>query len=284
VSFVDHIRSCNRHDLAGFRPFVVADSKVGWVRHGLAEHLRRWPDRFAVSLDRVALNDRLDGFDARSAAIDEIVPELIAAGFAKRRTGEFYPVTNRWTEPPLLKIDRGIVIAFGCIAYGVHMNGFVRDANGFHLWVPRRSPTKPNYPNMLDNMVAGGQPIGLALNENLVKECGEEAGIPPGLAAKAKPIGAITYCMETDEGLRPDVLYNYDLELPRSFQPRIVDGEHAEFMLWPVERAARVVETSFDFKFNCNLVIIDFLIRHGMIAPDHPDYVELVNGLHAPHP
>jgi hypothetical protein len=40
------------------------------------------------------------------------------------------------------------------------------------------------------------------------------------------------------------------------------------------------VEAGDDFKFNCALVVIDFLIRHGLIAPDHPDYVALVRGLH----
>lgn len=35
-----------------------------------------------------------------------------------------------------------------------------------------------------------------------------------------------------------------------------------------------------DFKFNVNLVIIDFLIRHGLLRPDdEPDYVAIVHGL-----
>jgi hypothetical protein len=44
-----------------------------------------------------------------------------------------------------------------------------------------------------------------------------------------------------------------------------------------------VVETvrdTDDFKFNCALVVIDFLIRHGVVAPDdEPDYLTLVRGL-----
>jgi 8-oxo-dGTP pyrophosphatase MutT (NUDIX family) len=284
MSFLDHIRTCNRHDLGGFRAFLVGGERVGWVRHALAEHLRRWPDRFAVGMDRIDLADRLDDFDRRSTAIEEILPDLIAAGFVKRRTGEFYPVTNRWGEVPRFKIDRGAIVAFGCAAYGVHMNGFVRTPGGLKMWVARRAATKPTYPGQLDNIVAGGQPIGLGPTENLIKECGEEAGIPPALAATAKPIGAMTYCLETPEGLRPDVAFLSDLELPADFVPVATDGEVEAFMLWPVAEAARVVDTSFDFKFNCNLVIIDFLIRHGLIGPDHPDYVALVRGLHAPHP
>jgi hypothetical protein len=42
---------------------------------------------------------------------------------------------------------------------------------------------------MLDNMVAGGQPLGIGLMENVIKECGEEAGIPEAIARRAIPIG-----------------------------------------------------------------------------------------------
>jgi hypothetical protein len=53
-------------------------------------------------------------------------------------------------------------------------------------------------------------------------------------------------------------------------------------MLWPIERVAERVRDTFDFKFNCNLVIIDFLIRHGLIAADDPDFLALAEGLHRP--
>jgi len=40
------------------------------------------------------------------------------------------------------------------------------------------------------------------------------------------------------------------------------------------------VRSGSDFKFNVNLVIIDFLIRHGYLSPDlEPDYLGLVSGL-----
>ena len=54
------------------------------------------------------------------------------------------------------------------------------------------------------------------------------------------------------------------------------DGEVGEFMLWPIEKVAEVVRDTFEFKFNCNLVIIDFLIRHGVLDPDsEPNYAAI---------
>jgi 8-oxo-dGTP pyrophosphatase MutT (NUDIX family) len=133
---------------------------------------------------------------------------------------------------------------------------------------------------MLDNFVAGGQPVGIGLMENVIKEAKEEAGVPPEIARRARPIGLVSYCQETPEGLKPDVLFDYDLELPPDFVPRNHDGEIAEFYLWPAEQVMEVTAETRDFKFNCNLVNIDFFVRHGLIPPDHPDYVDIVRGLH----
>ena len=45
---------------------------------------------------------------------------------------------------------------------------------------------------MYDHIVAGGQPHGLSLSANLIKECKEEASIPLELAAQAKSVGKLT--------------------------------------------------------------------------------------------
>jgi hypothetical protein len=135
---------------------------------------------------------------------------------------------------------------------------------------------------MLDNMVAGGQPIGIGLMDNMIKECGEEAGIPKAIARTAVPVGMISYTHQAPEGCKPDQMFCFDLELPEDFTPRVTDGEVEEFYLWPVEKVAATVRDGFEFKFNCNLVIIDFLMRRGVIDPDRePDYAALAHGLRA---
>ena len=75
------------------------------------------------------------------------------------------------------------------------------------------------------------------------------------------------------------VVYHYDLELPADFVPEAADGEVDEFMLWPLEQVAETVRETFEFKFNCNLVIIDFCIRHGVLPPEHSDYETILRGL-----
>ena len=177
-------------------------------------------------------------------------------------------------------LDRAAVPAFGIRAFGVHLNGFVRQGGNLKLWIGRRAADRAVEPLKLDNLVAGGQPAGLGLFANLIKEAAEEADIPRALAERSRPVGALSYCMEGELGLKPDTLFIYDLDLPADFTPRNTDGEIADFTLMDVTEVAELVRTSFDFKFNVALVLIDFFIRHGLLDPDNePDYLALAAGL-----
>lgn len=286
MSYLDRVRACQLFDPSAFRPFRADGATVGWVRPELAAALAAFPEVFVVDEHAVALNPNLTGFDARTEAVAAVVRTLGARGILDDWRGEMFAVGARF-DRPLFAIDRGAVPAFGVRGYGIHVNGVVRDgpdpgdpATGVRMWVGRRSLDKRLAPGKLDQMVAGGQPVGLSLRENLFKEAAEEAAVPPEMAARARPVGAISYCTQRPEGLRNDVLFLYDLDLPASFVPRNTDGELSGFELWPIERVAEAVRDTEDFKFNCALVMIDFLVRHGLIGPEEPDYLDLVAGLH----
>jgi hypothetical protein len=106
----------------------------------------------------------------------------------------------------------------------------------------------------------------MSLERNLQKECWEEASIPAELVDQAQLTGTVTYNAETPKGYKPDTLFCYDLELPADFTPSCSDGEVEEFYLWPVEKVMEVVGNSSEYKLNCNLVVIDFLVRHGYLG------------------
>ncbi len=280
VSFLDRIAECNVFDPASFVPFVVAGRSVGLVKHGFARRLKDFPNAFAVGDGGVSMAPGLDTYDARTAAVDEAIRRLAEAGDITGWRDEPYPVGGPFAGPHLMAMERAAVPFFGVRAYGVHINGFVRDDDGsIRMWIARRAAGKQTYPGMLDNMIAGGQPIGIGLQENVIKEAAEEAAVPYVLASRAVPVGIVTYRQETENGFKPDVMYAYDLELASDFQPKNTDGEISEFYLWPVTRVMKTVAETREFKFNCNLIIIDFLIRHGLIGPHRPDYIEIVEGL-----
>lgn len=281
MSMLRHIRRCNEYRAERFLPLRRGGVRLGLVRRDNAETLRRFPAVFEVAADEVRLVAP-DGFEALSAAVDRVVEALVAEGLVPKWRNEFFAVAPRWGEPPSLKLDRGAVSFFGVRAYGVHLNGYRRDDGRLLLWIGRRAPDKKVAPDKLDNLVAGGIGHDHGLVATLVKEAEEEAAMPPSLVAGAVPVGALSYRTETREGLRDDVLFLYDLALPASFVPRNTDGEIAAFELMEARTAIERVRDTDDFKFNVNLVLIDFALRHGLVTPDDPDYLDLVTGLRRP--
>jgi hypothetical protein len=263
MSFCDHIRSCNNYDPARAVPLTAGNARVGLLRRDNAEALRRFPDVFAAGKDKVELVVRGD-VAAVSHAVDAVVDALVGEGRVPK-----------W-------LDRGAVPFFGVRAYGVHLNGYLRQGDTLYLWVGRRSADKRVAPNKLDNLVAGGIGNGHGVGETLIKEGEEEASILRSLLKHAISAGAVSYRMETKLGIRDDVLFVYDLEMPADFVPENRDGEIVHFELMPASAVLERIRTTSDFKFNVNLVILDFAIRHGLLRPDDPEYVDVATGLHRP--
>jgi len=279
MGFLRHIHACNNHSSAGFLPFLIGDLRVGQVRQDFALMLEQWPDLFRLTDAALSLSPALQTFEARTQAMAGILPQLVEQGVITHLHGEQYAVTPTTPEKGVMLIDRAAAPYFGVRAFGQHINGWVREGGELKLWVARRAADRRNYPGRLDNLVAGGLPHGISRDDNLIKECWEEAGIPADMALRARPVSVISYRAETAAGFKPDTLYCYDLELPGNFIPRCTDGEVEAFYLWPVEKVRDIVRDTDEFKLNCNLVVIDFMIRRGYIGPEDPHYLELLDSL-----
>ena len=189
----------------------------------MATELERHPDVFDCQPGRVTFAGALGPDEGtRSAAVARLLAAWRAAGRFEALAGwrnELYPVVLRGSvlhAPVVLRVERSGVGLFGLTSYGVHINGYTRTNGDLRLWIARRSATKQTWPNYLDNFVrnasascaarpsrhadtlvwhmrtqvAGGQPVGVGLLDNVVKECAEEAGVPAELARRAQPVRA----------------------------------------------------------------------------------------------
>ncbi|OIO68582.1 MAG: DUF4743 domain-containing protein [Zetaproteobacteria bacterium CG_4_9_14_3_um_filter_49_83] len=277
--YLRHINFCNQWNPSSFIPFVVGDMPMGFVRPAFAESLSRFTDTFIVSSQCLKLHPALSTFEARNQAIAAVLEELVVLRVLDHLMGELYPVIAAWGDEPAFLIDRTAVSLFGIRAFGQHLNAIVSTESGVSMWIGRRAPDRHAFPDQLDQMVAGGLPFGITPEANLAKECEEEAGMPKHLVARAVSTGQISYRRENRAGLRSDTIFCYDIALPTDFSPMCTDGEVAEFYLWPLDEVARVVRQTDKFKPNCNLVLIDFFLRHGLITVDHPEYPALRAGL-----
>ncbi|KJA23895.1 hypothetical protein HYPSUDRAFT_162824 [Hypholoma sublateritium FD-334 SS-4] len=267
--------------------------------------------RHALPGPSVSFREHLDTPAKRSAAMKELCerwrdtelfPDVCGP---KKWRAEMYPI---YADPfgvhdhPIqagredglnyaFEMERSACALFGVITYGVHMSIYdeVVD-NGqkrLRVWVPTRALTKPTYPGLLDNTVAGGIPSAMSIFESLVKECMEEASIEADVIREhTRAVGAISYFYRTDKGwLHPEIEYIYDTVIPPNvdpslFTPRPSDGEVESFEFASHERLLKQLRAGL-FKPNCGLVIIDLFIRLGYITPDNePNYMKIVNRLH----
>lgn len=285
MSFLDHIRRCNNADLSQFEPWFIGETRAGFLHREFLPMVAVRPDLFGHRDGAWYLDAGLDTPDKRTTAMRAFLLTLRERGlFGRNWREEPYKVATHFHAPTLMEMERAAVPWFGVRAYGPHMTGYVRKSDGLHIWVPRRSYDKPTFPGELDNTVAGGQPAGIGIFENLIKECAEEAAIPRALAEQARAVGYVSYWNQSGRQLKPDVMTCYDLELPAGFTPHAHDGEVHGFELWPVQRVFETVRDTSEFKYNCNLVLIDFFIRHGLLPADDPHFFDIAEGLHATQP
>ncbi len=255
---------------------------MGWVKRDFASHLKHFDRVFSVNQDAVLINPELDTPQQRSKAVAPVLQALHQSGVIDSWVGEAYAVSHRFEEAPRFLMERAAVSFFGVRGYGVHLNGLLQKDDGVYIWIARRTRDKPFWPGKLDQMVAGGQPYGIGLMQNIIKESAEEAAIPQALASRAELVSEIHYRGENTRGMNVDTLFNYDLWLPEDFVPENTDGEVDEFILMPLEEMAHITDTTTEFKDNCNLVNIDLLLRFGLIGKTHQDYDEIKRLLYAP--
>ncbi|MEQ8345581.1 MAG: DUF4743 domain-containing protein [Sneathiellaceae bacterium] len=279
------VADCNRYDLSQFRPLHALGHRVGAIHRGVLPGLAAFPELFAVGGDRVELGrSGMDGA-AITAALGAAMRSLYDADPARRGfgrwTGEPAPVLQDWDGPVLFDVERAAHGILGVKVRGVHVNGHVRDrSGGIRLWLARRSHRIAHHPGLLDQIAAGFLASGMDPRRAAAEEAAEEAGIDTQLAAGLRLVGSISYCLQFDWNLVPGAVYIFDLELPPGFVPENRDGEVAGFeLLTPAEVLERLQHPGV-FKFDCALVALDFLVRHGLLDDGHPDYLRILQGLH----
>jgi isopentenyldiphosphate isomerase len=281
-----------------FRLAALPDVTLGYMLPSVARTFANLPD-WKLDEDSVPKTlELISGVDeaSRSAIMEKTTLAMRATGHFEILTkwrDELYPVYGPNREL-LFTLERASSQLFGVVTYGVHMTAFRwntdNDPEGLmEIWVPRRAASKQTFPSKLDNSVAGGVSAGESPWTSLMRESLEEASLEESMAKNAKEVGVVTYFYISGDGsggegglLQPECQYVYDLDLTGmpddALRPN--DSEVETFYLWDVARVKEALSRG-EFKPNCALVLLDFLIRHGQLTVDEePDYIEIVSRLH----
>ncbi|KAI8949296.1 hypothetical protein F4801DRAFT_580534 [Xylaria longipes] len=311
----------DRNPLETYYQLILAgDSKPhGYVRPETVAKMP-WTSSFRISHEHprtVTVLDSSNGTNsaaAFTAAFQKLVDICIAQDtfrlMAKRHSEPFtllsWPTrrSEGGTGPEKgsagvqrVTMERFAAPLFGILLQGAHMIAYVRsrateDDCGVisGLWIPRRAKHLFSSPNMLDATVAGGIAAGTTALETIIKEAGEEATLPPELVrTRVRSTGLLTYVSSTDaihgwpgeSGLLcPGIVYTYDMELPEDVIPKPHDGEVGSYSLMSVGDVQAALLNN-EFKPDAAVVVVDFLIRHGVItAENERSFVQINEHIH----
>lgn len=231
-----------------------------------------WTPAFHVSPAAVHLSCPATA-EACTAAFQAVVDAAIDGGHfpdvLDGRHSELFPVLGAQYADGRVRVERFAADLFGFVARGAHLTVYTADpASGeLRIWVPRRSASSFTFPNCLDTTVAGGVPAHQTPWENVLQEADEEASLPAELLERdARSAGALSYVALTPPGrVAPDVVFVYDLRVGAAVVPTPKDGEVGEFYLMGVEEVKAALGRG-EFKTNSAVVMVDFLVRHGLLG------------------
>ncbi|KAI9250170.1 NUDIX hydrolase domain-like protein [Phascolomyces articulosus] len=262
-------------------PIILNERVIGNVLPSIRSRLIDYNDNsepkpFKIT-HQIEFQPWVDSFEKRTQVVKDLMETWRANGLPSLQgwRNELYPVYGVSGKPDFV-MERAATPLFGISTFGVHVNGYTGDK----LWVARRSKTKQTWPGLLDNIVAGGISYQYSTKETVIKECDEEASIPPSIAEKSKNVGVVSYYTTTQHGLQPETQYVFDLVIPEDFKPTPKDGEVEDFYLMDMDQVKKTILNN-EWKPNCALITIDFMMRHGIITADNePNFIDIATRLH----
>lgn len=276
--------------------------KVAGTPHALGYVLPPVAEKLATAIHGLELDDSLRILTLTGGRDADERTALLKQGLLRMRAERAFAILASWRDETfpvfgpgptvLLHLERCACPLFGVVTYGVHAIAYVpstREPPEYpRIWISRRACSKQTFPGMLDSSAAGGIASGSTPLSAVTRECDEEASLPPALTReRIRAVGVVTnfYVRDARSGegevglLQPEGNYVFDLPLPEGVACATNDGEADEFRLCEVGEVREALAKS-EFKPNSGLVMLDFLVRHGVLTSEDEDYVEIVSRLH----
>lgn len=263
------IAAAQARDVSARLPFFIDDDGaaclVGSVARVHLPALARWPQALQAADGVLTLTlpsaERTDFFTQANRRLHQ---DGLVIGWRD----ETYPVLAQHDGRLLASFERAASRFWGTTTFGAHCNGYVADADGrpSHLWIARRSYSKPTDPGLLDNLVGGGVPQGQTPAECVRREGWEEAGLAPAQMQGLQAGRRFRVARDIPEGFQLEEVSVFDLALPPGLQPVNQDGEvHSVALLPLAEALARAA--AGEMTVDATLVTLDFALRHRLL-PD----------------
>lgn len=186
--------------------------------------------------------------ETRSAQLHAALCEAHSAGLLSGWRDESYawwpsPATPPQPRTPcFVQAERAGFRHLGLMSHAVHILGFLPDGD---QWCGRRALHKATDPGRMDNLAAGGLPVGETALQAAVRELHEEAGLSLPIH-RLRYAGAVRTQRLEAEGWHDERLLVFTLALHETEAPCNLDGEVQGFVcLSPSQCLQKLREQDF---------------------------------------
>jgi len=269
LSLLKKIKELNNFkDKGNFIKLICCEDHIGFVHKKVAKLLLESKLEYFLKNNNILLKEQKKKL--LNITLNNTCELLYKKNIVSQITNEKFPCVSALGKKEYFVLERSLVEFLGIRGYGVHLTAYVKSNNDIKLWIPRRAKDKKIEPNKLDNTVAGGISAGETVKTALFREGEEEASFKKSILNKAINTGTISYAWRNKKlALRRDTLFLYDLEITNKTFPKNKDGELIEFKLYGWKKVLETIVKTNEFKKNSGLVLINFLIRRGLITPQN---------------
>ena len=235
----------------GARPLVIQGRVAGWAVPRAIEAMAGL-DGVEIHLESVEL--------APSAGLDPLLARVAQAlhdaGCARSWRGELLDVVGEGRR--LGGMERAAFRPLGLLTRAVHLNAWTPDGK---LWIARRAATKSTDPGMWDTLAGGLAAYGESLEEALLRESHEEAGLEASQLGRRSELRLVSRLHKhLPEGYQVEDALVCDCVLAEHDEPRNLDGEVDEFLRADVDAVWQLLQADA-FTVEAEWVLLDSLLR-----------------------
>jgi 8-oxo-dGTP pyrophosphatase MutT (NUDIX family) len=287
MPFLENIRPFKTADLTGFVPVLACGLEIGHTKADFAKTISNFDTTWRLTAAGLELSQELKTFDDRTKAVDRTFETLSAAGILPVMPD--YTLTGGsidWVSAfpnksfdALFTLKRFYFVYLGLQTYSIMLNGFTKT----DYWSGTRSMNVHNNAGKMDVIAAGMLRHGETVQEALIHESYEEAGLLLEDLSGVTMNGQIDLSLVNKEGfLLRESFHVFDLDLKDKSPVVVSPNEVEKFTLLKIDAVLKYAEAGDVFSKPVNLVITDFLIRHGHLTAAHPEFEQIKEILYRP--
>lgn len=241
---------------SGSRPLTISGHVAGWITPRATRALANLPGvRVDPEAVCIAPNGTMRGLTINKVLADAAIL-MRDAGCLRAWRDELLDVVGEGKALGI--IERAAVRPLGMLTRAVHLNAWTPDGR---LWVALRSSSKAIDPGLWDTLVGGLAVAGETLDDSLLRESNEEAGLlPQHLAQRSKLEIILRMHRRLPEGYQVEDVLVSECVLDESVPMSNLDGEVDEIRAVSIEEAWSLLEAG-RFTIEAELVVLDGLMR-----------------------